>query len=214
MKRLGHAYFSPISSDSNADSYLLTQRYAPSLLRIIVDKRACQTRRFNLQMDQQPPQPFILQCHKPAYTGDAFIQSVAETALQTLASQPEGAENPTLSHEFSAIRSPASLIPVAINEITLPTQVRQLKIWSEDTHLPPLNLALQTQAAKPFQFSEQSYLARLNDAPKALLFERFITDTSPPQTLSNNAQQLQNEWLPLKRFLSAQYRHYKSYTSF
>lgn len=204
LKRLGHASFSPLGPGTS-DRYLLSKRYAPSLLRVIVDKRACQTQPIKIQMDQQPPQSFILNCQERVNSDGAFVQSVAETALLAL---PNQKKDKTLSHEFSAIDSPASLIPVAINEILLPTEIQQLKVWSEEgNNYPPINLALQIRVAKPFQFSEQNYLIRIDDFSKANLFKQFTNETKLTQ---RHKQQLQNEWIPLKRLLNKHYRHFKS----
>ncbi len=212
LQRLGHAQFSPIATGPEArDRYALPERYAPTKLRIIADKRNCTERRFNLQMDQQPAQSLILRCQDDVRSAEAFVTSLSETAVMTLQKQLENPEHSTLSNLFSKYRKPAVLIPVAINEITLPPEVRQLTIWSNDQQTIPLNLALQIRSAKSYQLSEKSYLAHLHALPKAQLFKLLVTGVVNNQNHINQTEQpLLNQWIPLKRFLTSQFRQYKA----
>ncbi len=211
LKGLGNSYFSPVASGPNKDSYSLPERYSPTSLRIIVDRRQCSERRFKIQMDQLPAQVFIMRCQDDVSTADGFLKSLSETALLALQKQLGTTENTTLSHLFSAYRKPAALIPVAINEIILPAQVKQLTIWSDDEEMPALNLAVQIRVAKPYQLSEQGYLSRINEFPKSDLLKLLIADLTNNQNQSSQVeQQLQNQWIPLKRFLTGLHRNYHS----
>lgn len=208
LNRLGSAYFNPLST--TADRYSLPERYSPSSLRIIADKRHCKEQYFYIQMDEKPAQKFVIRCQDIVSAEDAFVQNPAEKVLLDLLQQSKLSENATLSHLFAAYRKPAVLIPTAINEIKLPQQIKQLKVWG-DAEQPSLNLALQIRAAKPYQFSEQNYLARLDELPESGLFKLFIENLQGDKKSSNRTeQQLQNEWIPLKRFITGLSRHYRS----
>ena len=209
LNQLGNAYFSPAGTDS--ENYPLSERDAPTLLRVITDKRQCQERRFSIQMDQEPPQSFRLLCQNDDNADQDFVLSLSETALLDLAKQTTITDNITLGHSFAAYRRPAEMIPVAVNEIVLPQKIRRLKVWCDDNAQRPLNLALQIRAAKPYQFSEQSYSARVRDSPKSQLFDLLVEDLRRDRFSSSHTErQLQNEWIPLKRFITGLHRHYRS----
>ena len=211
LKRLGHSNFHPIASNPGKDSYVLPVRSSTTLLRIITDKRKCRQQLIKIQFDQNPPASFMLHCADDSGSAQDQLQSLSETALLELQKQPGTPANTTLSHLFSAYRKPAALIPVAINEINLPRQVKRIQVWSDSSDYPALNLALQIRAAKPFQFSEQSYRSRLHWLSKEHLFKIFVADLQSAQGQTNQTeQQLLNEWLPLKRLLRSRYRQYKT----
>ncbi len=208
LKRLGYAAFSPVPSKPKKNRYRLPERQVETELRLIADQRECQDRQFSIQMDQQPEQSFILRCAKDNKT---YLKSLAETALQPLETQLKTTENITLSHLFSAYRKPAELIAVTINRVNLPKQVKEITIWTNDQELPPLNLAIQVREAKSYQFSEHSYLARLQEQPKADLLKLFVNElTNRPKSTSQSEQQLLNQWIPLKRYLTKLNQDYKS----
>lgn len=207
LNSIGNAYFNEVGM--TADSYQLPKRYATTQLKIIADKRQCQNGYFNIQLDQQPVQKILINCQPQS--NDLFVATPAEYVLSGLQKKTGHSKNQTLSHLFAAYRQPAQIIPVAMHEVMLPQQIKELKVWRDINAIYPLNLAIQIRVAKPYQFSEQSYLTRVHELSQTQLFNLFVDNLKgQPKAGNEIEQQLQNSWIPLKRFLTGLYRQYKS----
>lgn len=209
LNRLGNAYFSPITK--SPDSFFLPERKVPTQLRILVDNRKCQQRKFSVQMDQQPPRLFILQCQNNAINKKRFIHSSPETALLKLQEVTPESDNITLEPLFSSYRRPRGLITTASYEIDLPEQVQKLKIKCLNNDPCSINLALQIRVAKTNQFSEQSYLAQLHDKSETHLLKLLSDYVNDADKYTDATEdQLKNQWMPIKRLLTKLNKTFKS----
>ena len=111
------------------------------------------------------------------------------------------------------------MIPSAVFELPLPINVRTIKLWQASERKPkPVQIALQYRAAKPYLLSEHSYLESLRDW-SAKTVSTQLRQFPQPKTastaklLDTPTQILENEWLPLKRLLQAEYNLYKASVS-
>jgi hypothetical protein len=212
LQRLGSGFFTQLSGQGKeqGNHYYPPELVAPSELRIIVDKRDCSERHFWLQYDRQAPLKWQLHCQQNAPLA-AVRRSLAEAALLLTQQTSGSSANVTLGRGFSAVSDPGRLIDGAIQDIPLPASVKSIKIWQDRTYPSPLKLALQYRASRPFLFSEQSYLARLQAVPRERLWQLFKQDLQG--LAASNTQdeaELRNEWLPALRFIMTEYRQYRS----
>lgn len=210
LKRVSSAYFTtlPKVGKAMANEYALPEQQTAGFVRVIVDKRDCVLRQLHIEIDQQTPKNITLRCESELEP-EAFTRSLAETALIRLQQETDSA-NVSLDALFSAHLQPALLINTAVYEIPLPKSVRTIKIWQAAEPTTPVNIAVQYRTAKPFSWSEHSYLAHLRDLSGKRLQVAWVRDSVTQQNLSPVEQQLANEWLPLQRLLQAEYRLYKA----
>ncbi|MDQ7089462.1 MAG: hypothetical protein Q9M50_02290 [Methylococcales bacterium] len=107
-----------------------------------------------------------------------------------------------------------ALIDSATVELSLAKKIKRIKIWRDESSTQPVAIAVQYRSAKSFVFSEQSFLARLQETNPAALLTQFKHDLlSPlekPKAVFEVENQLKNQWLPLVQLIQAQARLYKA----
>lgn len=154
--------------------------------------------------------------------GQASDLSRAEQTLHSLAQHPAGAQM-TYSPVFQHKRSSGPYISARWTDITLPADVKELRVWSERAEgessggqdVPSFQLALQQRVSQRFQLSwlqihEQD---ELEHYAKFLYFIQSLGQTgqlpSLPEQLETSTQWLANHWLVLLHWLEEQRRHFK-----
>lgn len=152
-----------------AHVYPLPERFSPSWLRVALHADdAAVNEKIYLQFDDAPPQEFSVE-PSPEFAADNFQPSAGETALLLQRWQHGEFGGSTLSAAFSKNLQPARLIPAGINDIPLPSGVRQVRAWraSPGGEGRQVWLALKVRMAKPYALSERGVLAMLGDQAKA-----------------------------------------------
>ncbi|PPD41210.1 MAG: hypothetical protein CTY16_16285 [Methylobacter sp.] len=224
LKRLSNAYFTPLTDIGRdaANGYTLPEQQTAGQLRLIVDGRDCVQRLLRIEINQQTAKDIWLRCGQERRP-ETFTRPLAGTALMRLQQEPDS-RNVSLDGLFSAYAPAAPVIAASVYELPLPKDVRTIKIWqASERKATAVNVALQYRASKPFLLSEHSYLERLRDLDGKPITTRFTQNaTRPAKTQPNSeypaqpfssGQYAENEWLPLKRLLHAEYALYRASVS-
>ncbi|MDP2828866.1 MAG: OmpA family protein [Sulfuricellaceae bacterium] len=188
--------------------YMLPTRVEPSLLRVVVDAPEAVEAEFFLQFDAAKP----MRMHALAgqeLPDSEYAPAQGDAALEILAQQFGPALAATSAGPFAARRVPGRLAHARLMEIPLPSSVREVRVWRSAPDAPPLHVALQYRAAKPFALSEGEYLemaARTGDSSQALAAFIRTLQTATANEIQNSAQEQGNHWLPLVRAMRSQHK--------
>lgn len=227
LTQVPNALFTSVSG-VKGNSYKLPERFSPSQLRLVVDKRNCVDQTLMLQLDNQPAVSVDIHCVTQLTKSD-FEDSLFEAAIKQLqnsriaqnrCSQPissQGQDCPMASsrvgnysliaHHFES----GPLIQSALHELPLDVDTTDIRIWQHNPSKPAVNIALQYRTSKPFVLAENNYLTLLKSANKQQHFENFLLGLSAVNSKTMIFDDtLQNEWTDLKRMILADARLYKS----
>lgn len=150
-------FFVPLAGPAD---YLLPERAAPSLLRLVAHGSG----HYLVQFDDQPPQ--LIRAEKNAQIDpDDFAPNSSEAALLMLRYRHGDLAGTTLDPVFASKAMPAPFISAGVTDLTLPPTVRRVRLWreGEDQTGNRLWIAVKLQGAKPWQLSERSLLAALGE---------------------------------------------------
>lgn len=220
LNRVQNAYFFdlPASNKHNAYSpyvYYLPKRYAPSLLRIAVDRTKSKTcEPFYVQLGEAEPILFHLNgCQE--LSSDNYALTLGGAGLDILAQIRGELLYGSLSGQFNRdSRINAPLIYANTFELTLPTEIKKVKIWRAIPSPKPLFIALQYRTGKSFSLSETEYRNTTSNLTRPVLeLFRQIIKYPNTQKLNRPEKELQNHWLALRRYLFEEYNIFSSSVS-
>lgn len=198
LERLGHGVFVELADEPL--SYPLPKRFGPSRLRLSIARLTAQQKAdIWVQYDDNPPQRLNLS--DPA---QPVLSTPEDAVLSQVRSLP--IVHPTLGGPFATERAPGHYWPVASVELPLPVGVDEVRIWS-DERLP---VALQYRASQAYEAGESAYRALLEQASTVsvehlhLALEAVLNPDAKPLPLAPTpAQELENQWYPMLRYLHA-----------
>jgi hypothetical protein len=192
-----------------AHDYALPGRFAPSLLRVVVELPAPRGRT-DIVLEMDDGTRTYLRLRGGEGTELASVPARAEAALGAVLDR-HGAGGSTLHGPLAASRFPAPLAGVTVAELPLPASARRVRLWAEGPSFRP-RVALQHLAERPREPTELEYLAmmrRVNtrdpaSSPLRLAFEAWSRGSAPagiPATPNNHPADLAGAWIPLFRAL-------------
>jgi len=213
LARLGDASFVriPNSNIEEENAYLLyqlTPSPAATWLRVLINLQPESVgQSFWVQVDKQ--KPFLFDVSDLEVLDKSYYAvSAGESGLNILKKQNEVLCDASFKEPFSYETIRSSLVSVGTFEIPIPASAKTVKIWKTCQKNCPLEVALQQRASKVFQPTEYRYLTLVQTCDKAALRKKFLTLVKNyPNSLQEN-DELTNYWIPLVRFLNAEYKLY------
>lgn len=220
LNRIENGYFFDLpylvsSRPSPEYVYYLPRGSAPSMLRVAVDTtRSSNREAFYVQLGDTEPILFHVQCHQEL-PHQEYVLTKASAGLEILAQLRGELLKGTLSGPFSQSRINAPLISANVIELPLPTGISEVKVWRASQNSGHLYVALQYRASKPFSLSETEYKEIVRQLkPYTTTYQMFrrLLKNHDIQ-LNRPEKELQNNWLPLRRFLAEEYKIFSSTVS-
>lgn len=219
---LAGGYFAELpAGQARRFSYRLPERAADSRLRLGVDRSGLNAdSRIYLQFDDQPARQLQVM-RQPDLPTREWQPGRAEAALAVL-NHAHAARGATLAGPFAARNAAAPLTEVALLELPLPRDIRQLHIWRDDAQAGALRVAVQYRAGRYYQAAGSGYRSLLQALGPAAVYARFVAAlshgipdpgaersvtgvaaTEPATGSQERVRALHNQWLPLLRLLQA-----------
>jgi hypothetical protein len=175
--------------------YELPARSHDSELRIAAMTGSAARTHLLVQFDQEIPFKVALDA-AAALPRKEFAASDAFATLRVLEQEAQLPPSVGLSHPVGEFDLPLPVSEPGIIELPLPQRVKQVRIHLQEATAPVLT-SVAYRAAKPFQFSEQGYLALLKQAGESASLHLLA---HPQESANIHAlRELQNHLLPLSR---------------
>lgn len=212
LDTLAAAHFLELTPGAELE-YRLSERSAPSLLRVAVDSSTSAPVEFLLRFDDQPP--LRLWARPPELAARLFSPGTGEAALALLGERHGIPAAGTLAAPFAAQHPPGPLVAAALVEIPLPATVRQIRLNGTSQ---PLNVALQYRVSRSYQLTESEYLEMARRLGPETVYQHFLAQLRRVGTMAERVEEaatpaalfaverdarreLTNHWLPLARLL-------------
>lgn len=216
LDRISGAFFNELPSPppnrkALGYTYQLPPRATSTYLRIAVDSgRSSLGGQFYVQLGNNKPIAMHV-APNPELSINEYALTQGGGALDILAQLRGELLYGTLSAIFSENRMPAFLIPANVFEIPLPANVQEIKVWNSSPNCGRIRLAMQYRAAKPYTFSESEYKGTVHQLCSVKnvmnLFQKALRIPFA-QGLNDVQREMQNNWVPLLRFLTAEYKQF------
>lgn len=193
--------------------YHIHPRSTTSRLRIVVDGASSVSGgSFYVKLGKN--KPVIFHLHTPnELSRDEYALTKASSSLEILAQLRNELLYGTLSSIFGQSRINAPLIKANIYELTLPADANEVIVWRASKRPGDFFLALQYMTSKPFALTEMEYKSVVSQLPPRITVNSVFRRTIKKELgrrLSRSEKELENNWLPLRRFLKREYMNFSN----
>lgn len=202
--------------DGPARRYTVPPRPAPTTLRLLVAHKGEGPRQLSVRVGDGPARQVIVGA-APALPPEAFEPSAGAIGLERLGPQP--GPDGTRSGLFAQHAQPGPMLAAGIVALPLPPEAEIVTISAPGDAGPPLRVALQYRAAKPWTLGDGLYeaaVAHFGHDRAAAAFAQAVraaiacegapASCAAPDAWTDPAgAELRNDWLPLLRLLRARH---------
>lgn len=208
-RRVTIATEAPLPAEDFTHAYELPERHAPTRLRIAVHADAAALgQTLFVQFDRQPPIELTV-APTPEVPAELFAPSSGETALLLQSIRHGERGGSTLDGAFSQTQVPGLLIPAGVNELPLPREVRQIRIWRREADRPGerIWLAIKLRVAKPYALSESGLSDSLAAVGQDGGIPRLLAalGRAAPVPTTTAVRDVDSHLQPLARLLRSEY---------